>query len=86
MLRTVSLLLQPSEDSSGARGLAAEAFANLFDRAWNLKLCDNRVLARGVIEMVEGGGQGRDFTFVACGGSLGISSKMVDRLIVAAKG
>lgn len=86
VLRTVGLLLQPSEDASGARALAAEAFAHLFDRAWNLKLCDNRVLARGVIEMVEGGGAGRDFTFVACGGELGISSKMVDRLIVAAKG
>jgi hypothetical protein len=28
----------------------------------------------------------RDFTFVACGGTLGISSKMVDKLIIAAKG
>ena len=43
-------------------------------------------LVDDVLRLWDWRGQGRDFTFVACGGSLGISSKMVDRLIVAAKG
>ncbi|KAF3007612.1 hypothetical protein E8E13_008035 [Curvularia kusanoi] len=84
VLRTVSLLLQPSDDPTGARNLAAEAFAGLFDRAWNMKLCETTILARSIIAMVEDATE-RDFTFVACGGTLGISSKMVDRLMIAAK-
>lgn len=85
VIRTVSLLLTPSEDASGARNMAAEAFANLFDRAWNLKLCARRELAKEIVDMVEKGTE-RDFMFVACGGTLGISPKMVDRLLIAAKG
>lgn len=64
--------------------MAAAAFANLFDRAWNLKLCAKKELATQIIDMVERETE-RDFTFVACGGTLGISPKMVDRLTIAAK-
>ncbi|KAF1931264.1 uncharacterized protein M421DRAFT_417914 [Didymella exigua CBS 183.55] len=85
VIRTVSLLLTPSDDRTGARNMAAEAFATLFDRAWNLKLCERRELATEIVDMVEQGAE-RDFTFVACGGTLGISPKMVDRLLIAAKG
>jgi hypothetical protein len=85
VIRTVSLLLTPSDDQSGARNMAAEAFANLFDRAWNLKLCERRKLATEIVDMVEQSTE-RDFTFVACGGTLGISPKMVDKLLIAAKG
>ncbi|KAF3032898.1 hypothetical protein E8E12_000355 [Didymella heteroderae] len=85
VIRTVSLLLTPSDDQTGARTMAAEAFANLFDRAWNLKLCDKRILAVEIVDMVERSTE-RDFTFVACGGTLGISPKMVDKLLIAAKG
>lgn len=85
ILRTVSLLLQPSADTTGSRAMAAEAFAGLFDRAWNLKLCKRTELAVEVIGMVERETE-RDFTFVACGGMLGISPKMVDRLVIAAQG
>lgn len=85
VVRTVSLLLQPSDDAMGSRNMAAEAFASLFDRAWNLKLCSCKALAVEIVEMVERETE-RDFTFVACGGTLGISSKMVDKLIIAAKG
>jgi hypothetical protein len=85
ILRTVSLLLQPSDDQTGSRNMAAVAFANLFDRAWNLKLCSKKALAVEIVAMVERETE-RDFTFVACGGTLGISSKMVDKLIIAAKG
>lgn len=84
VLRTVSLLLQPGEDQSGSRNMAAEAFATLFDRAWNLKLCSKKALAAEIVEMVERETE-RDFTFVACGGTLGISSKMVDKLTIAVK-
>lgn len=85
ILRTVSLLLQPSNDQTGSRNMAAEAFAGLFDRAWNLKLCEQKALAQEIVRMVEGATE-RDFTFVACGGTLGISNKMVDKLLIAAKG
>ena len=85
ILRTVSLLLQPSGDQTGSRNMAAEAFAHLFDRAWNLRLCSKKALAVEIVEMVERETE-RDFTFVACGGTLGISSKMVDKLTIAAKG
>lgn len=84
VLRTVSLLLQPCADTTGSRNMAAAAFANLFDRAWNLKLCAKKELATQIIDMVERETE-RDFTFVACGGTLGISPKMVDRLTIAAK-
>jgi hypothetical protein len=85
IIRTVSLLLQPSDDTTGSRNMAAEAFANLFDRAWNLKLCSKKALAVEIVEMVERETE-RDFTFVACGGTLGISSKMVDKITIAVKG
>ncbi|KAH6621779.1 hypothetical protein C7974DRAFT_397130 [Boeremia exigua] len=85
VLRTVGLLLLSEPDVTGARGLAAEAFAGLFDRAWKLGLCDKVVLAREVVKLVEGQG-GRDFTFVACGGGLGVSVRMVDWLLIAAAG
>jgi hypothetical protein len=85
VIRTVSLLLTPSDDQTGARNMAAEAFANLFDRAWNLKLCEKRRLAVDIVGMVERSTE-RDFTFIACGGTLGISPKMVDKLLIAAKG
>ncbi|KAF9697688.1 hypothetical protein EKO04_004144 [Ascochyta lentis] len=85
ILRTVSLLLQPSDDSTGSRNMAAAAFANLFDRAWNLKLCAKKELAVEIVAMVERETE-RDFTFVACGGTLGISPKMVDKLTIAASG
>lgn len=65
--------------------MAAEAFAGLFDRAWNLKLCAKKALAVSIVQMVERETE-RDFTFVACGGTLGISNKMVDKLLIAAKG
>lgn len=84
VIRTVSLLLTPSDDQTGARNMAAEAFASLFDRAWNLKLCEQRKLAMEIVDMVERSTE-RDFTFVACGGTLGISPKMVDRLLIATK-
>lgn len=82
VVRTVSLLVQPSDDTTGSRTMAAEAFAALFDRAWNLKLCSRKALALQIVEMVERETE-RDFTFVACGGTLGISSKMVDQLTIA---
>lgn len=86
VIRTISLLLQQygEADPTGSRSLAAEAFAGLFDRAWNLKLCDQAALSREIVSMVEASTE-RDFTFVACGGSLGVSNKMVDRIMIAAK-
>ena len=85
VLRTVSLLLLPTDDHTGTRNMAAAAFATLFDRAWNLKLCESKTLATEIVQMVERATE-RDFTFVACGGTLGISPKMVDKLTIAAKG
>jgi hypothetical protein len=80
VIRTVTLLLQPDADGNTGRNSAAEAFWILVERAFSTRACSRQVLAASVVELVEQE-TGRDFMYVACGGSLGISLSFAEMIL-----
>jgi hypothetical protein len=80
VLRTVTLLLEPDASGDGGRNSAAEAFWTLVGRAFDAKACSRHGLSESIVELVERQ-TGRDFTYVACGGSLGISLSFAEMIL-----
>jgi hypothetical protein len=80
VLRTVMLLLESDTSGNSDRGSAAESFWMLVQRAYDVKACSRRGLSDRIIELVEQRTE-RDFTYVACGGSFGISLSFAETIL-----
>jgi hypothetical protein len=80
VLRTVMLLLESDISGNSEKGSAAESFWMLVQRAYDIKACSRRGLSDRIIELVEQRTE-RDFTYVACGGSFGISLSFAETIL-----
>jgi hypothetical protein len=76
----VMLLLESDTSGNSDRGSAAESFWMLVQRAYDVKACSRRGLSDRIIELVEQRTE-RDFTYVACGGSFGISLSFAETIL-----